>query len=82
MGNKNYNITASDFIFGSVNAGGQTLASLAASGYNSIEDIARQLRLAAGRFLGLARISIRNTTQGWNVELPIACAAVRPRRCS
>ncbi len=80
MGNKVYNLSASDFIFGTVVAGGCTLATLASYGYATIEDIVRELRQAAGRFVGLASIIIRNRTQGWQVELPVARAATRLRR--
>ena len=78
MGNNSYNITASDFVYGSLVSGGRTLVSLASSGYSTVEEIASALRTAAGRFAGLASINIRNRTQGWQVVLPVACA-VRPR---
>lgn len=78
MGTLNYNIAAADMVYGTVNAGGVTLVSLAATGFTGVEQVAKRLREAAGRFLGLGSISIRNKSQGWTIEMPIA-TAVRPR---
>lgn len=80
MGNKVYNLSTSDFVFGTVIAGGRTLATLAGNGYATIEEVVRELRQAAGLFVGLASIIIRNRTQGWQVEQPVARAAKRLRR--
>ncbi len=82
MGTSTYTMTSTDMIYGSINAGGNTLAGIASTGYNSIEQVSRQLRETAGRFAGIGTISIRNKSQGWSVELPIATATCRPRAYS
>lgn len=65
-------LAASDMIYATLEAGGNVLAKLCKANFSSIDEVVRQLTALAGRYFGLARLRIRNMTQGWNINLSVA----------
>jgi len=52
--------------------GGKTMASVSKSNFSTIDDIVRSICSMAGKFMGLAKLNIRNKTQGWTLDLALA----------
>ena len=78
----NYNSTSlsvNDQIFATLEVGGKTMASVSKTNFASIDDIVRFICAMAGRFMGLARLNIRNKTQGWTVNLALASRQRTPQ---
>lgn len=78
----NYNATSlsiTDEILASLEVGGKTVASISKSNFSSINDIVRFIYAMAGRFMGLARLNIRNKTQGWSMNLALASRQSAPQ---
>lgn len=78
----NYNATSlsiTDEILASLEVGGKTVASISKSNFSSINDIVRFICAMAGRFMGLARLNIRNKTQGWSMNLALASSQRTPQ---
>lgn len=70
-------ITFSDHVQASATLRGRTIASISATGFNSINDVILAVRHAAAGISGLVSLSVRNATQGWRQErslliLPLA----------
>ena len=72
-------LSTSDQIFATLEVGGKVMASVSKSNFSSIEDIVRFIYSVAGRFMGLARLSIRNKTQGWTMNMALASRQNQPR---
>lgn len=78
-----HTITATDQVFATLEAGGKVLVRISAAGFTSIDDVVRLVWRKAGEILGLARISVRNKTQGWRTvatmtRRPAARPAAQP----
>lgn len=67
-------LNLSDVVFATLEAGGRVIASVCTRNFSSIDDVVKAMRTAAGSFIGLARLTIRNKTQGWNVQMSLAMA--------
>ncbi|MBQ2075067.1 MAG: hypothetical protein II691_01650 [Muribaculaceae bacterium] len=65
-------LTSSDQVFATLEVGGKVLASVCKSNFSTVDDIVRFVCSMAGRFMGLARLSIRNKTQGWSMNMALA----------
>lgn len=78
MSNTRTTLSTSDQIFATLEVGGKVMASVSKSNFSSVEDIVRFIYSIAGRFMGLARLSIRNKTQGWTMNLALAARQNRP----
>lgn len=72
MGSTSASISSSDQIFATLIAGGRVVASVSRSNFASINEIVRFVCSAAGRFMGLASLSIRNKSQGWTINMSLA----------
>ena len=72
MNNISASLSTSDQVFATLEVGGRILASVCKSNFASIDDIVRFIYSVAGRFMGLARLSIRNKTQGWTMNMALA----------
>ncbi len=79
MSNTRTSLSTSDQIFATLEVGGKVMASVSKSNFSSVEDIVRFIYSMAGRFMGLARLSIRNKTQGWTMNLALASRQNQPR---
>ncbi len=65
-------LSTSDMIYATLEVGGRTLASVSKSNFTTTDDIVRFICAIAGRFMGLARLNIRNKTQGWSMNMALA----------
>ncbi|MBP3536773.1 MAG: hypothetical protein J6J93_04450 [Muribaculaceae bacterium] len=61
-------VTFTDLVQASATFEGRTVARIAASGFNSINEVLLAVRHAAGGITGLLELSVRNATQGWRQE--------------
>ena len=75
MNTKNIILNAGDNIIAQIVCNGNILASVCRNNFSSLDDVVRLLIQQAGRFAGLARVVVRNKTQGWSTDV-----AVAPRR--
>lgn len=65
-----------DQIFASLECNGRTIANVADSNFSSIEDVMQYVMTSAGQFFGLARVRVRNASQGWSTAVTVSA----PRR--
>lgn len=72
MSNTSTTISTSDQIFATLEVGGKIMASVSKNNFSTINDVVRFICSITGRFIGLARLSIRNMTQGWTMNLALA----------
>ena len=79
MSNTRTSLSTSDQIFATLEVGGKIMASVSKSNFSSIDDVVRFIYSIAGRFMGLARLSIRNKTQGWTMNMALAARQNQPR---
>ena len=79
MNNSTTTLSTSDQIFATLEVGGHTMASVCKSNFSSIDDIVKFISSMAGRFMGLARLNIRNKTQGWSMNMALATRMPQPR---
>ncbi len=65
--NKNLNnvVIFGDRIYASLVCNGRCLASINGMNFSSLEDVKSTLLELAGRFVGMAVLTVRNCTQGW-----------------
>ncbi|MBO4942426.1 MAG: hypothetical protein J6C95_03230 [Muribaculaceae bacterium] len=71
-------ITSNDTVLTSVSFEGRTIATFRATGFNSLADILKAARRAAGNIVGMIRLSILNSSRGWREERSMYVAAIRP----
>ena len=79
MNNNATSLSINDQIFATLEVGGKTVASVSKSNFATINDIVRFICNMAGRFMGLARLNIRNKTQGWTINLALASRQSAPQ---
>jgi hypothetical protein len=72
MSNTATTLSRNDQIFATLEVGGKIMASVSKSNFTTINDVVRFICSIAGRFMGLARLSIRNKTQGWTMNMALA----------
>ena len=58
-------VNCSDRICASLECNGRRIASINGTGFTSMETVKRTLLDLAGRFAGMAVLTVRNCTQGW-----------------
>mgnify|MGYP007056166460 CR=1 FL=1 len=58
-------VNCGDQICATLECNGRRLASINGMNFNSIEAVKRALLDMAGRYVGMAVITVRNCTQGW-----------------
>ena len=76
--NSNTPMSATDRIVAQLESNGQVMARVSTSNITSIDEIVNMVRALAGKIMGLARLTIRNQTQGWSRVISLAsrgCAA-------
>ena len=71
-------ITSNDTVLTSVSFEGRTIATFRATGFNSLADILKAARRAAGNIVGMIRLSILNSSRGWREDRSMSVAAIRP----
>ena len=72
-------INRSDQIFATLIIGGKVVSSVCKSNFSTIEEVVRYAYSIAGRFMGLARLIVRNKTQGWSMNMALAARHNMPR---
>ena len=73
----NPQVSASDQIVAQLEINGRVLARVSNRNFHNIDEIVAMIQALAGKFLGLARLTIRNQTQGWSKVMMLAT-----RRCA
>ena len=66
------NLTATDEILACMEINGSVIASIRRFNFNSIDEVIKTIVSMSGNFVGLAKLSIRNKTQGWNMIMGVA----------
>ncbi|MBR1935725.1 MAG: hypothetical protein IJ835_06725 [Muribaculaceae bacterium] len=67
-------VNITDMVFAKLVAGGRVIATLCKSNFSSLDEVVNAMRSLAGSFIGLAQLTIRNKTQGWDLHLALANA--------
>ena len=75
--NSNPQVSTSDKIVAQLEINGRVLARVSNRNFHNIDEIVAMIQALAGKFLGLARLTIRNQTQGWSKVMMLAT-----RRCA
>ena len=65
-------IRNSDLVFATLEANGQIIARLSAMNFGSVGEVVRAIYRMAGKFAGMARVCIRNKSQGWSKVLMLS----------
>lgn len=78
MNNTATTLSRNDQIFATLEVGGKIMASICKSNFSTINDVVRFICSIAGRFMGLARLNIRNKTQGWTMNMALASRPSQP----
>ena len=65
-------LTRSDEIIATIEYNGHQVASLSRKNFACVDEVVRTLVTLAGNFVGLAKLHIRNKTQGWNMLMGVA----------
>lgn len=70
---KSFNhISANDQVLATLEANGRVLASINKCNFKNVDDVIRFVSAMAGQFWGLAKLTIRNRTQGWSLNVAVA----------
>ena len=70
--NSNPQVSASDKIVAQLECNGQVLAHVSNCNFHNVDEVVGMIQAVAGKFLGLARLTIRNQTQGWSKVMMLA----------
>ena len=70
--NFNQTMSPSDLIMASLECNGKELVRFSQNNFSSIDEVVRAAFSAAGHFAGLARLTVRNATQGWSRAIALA----------
>lgn len=76
-------LNSSDEILATIEVNGHQLASLNRRDFLNVDEVIHSIVSLAGSFIGLAKLHIRNKTQGWSMVMGIAprheiCTPARP----
>lgn len=65
-------LSKADQVIATMEANGRILATVCKSNFNSVQEVAKMLIALGGKFFGLAKLTIRNKTQGWTMTMALA----------
>ena len=65
-------VNSGDKICATLEYNGRRLASVEGIDFNGLEAVKRALLGLAGRFAGMALLTVRNCTQGWRQVMPVS----------
>lgn len=68
-GNK---LSVGDNIYAVLTIDGQTVLRFSDNCFSSMRDVISMVFRLAGKFVGMARLLVRNQSEGWNVTMPLA----------
>lgn len=60
-----HTIEATDIVWASATYRGRTVATFSSTGFTSLADVVRAVRLAVGTLAGSLRLTLRNASRGW-----------------
>lgn len=72
----NRNIAPSDQVMATLVGRNGILATVNKSNFASLNDVVRFVMALAGRFAGMAQLTVRNRTQGWSVNMALAAPQI------
>ncbi len=67
-----HKMACGDQIFAQVVCNGTTVVNVVDSNFGSMEQVMRYVLGKAGRLAGLARVKVRNASQGWSTDLTVS----------
>ncbi|MBQ4367180.1 MAG: hypothetical protein II786_03760 [Muribaculaceae bacterium] len=67
-----------DEVYATLVCNGRTLANVRATEFGSLDEIVGYIYATTRVLGGLARLTVRNRTQGWSVIVPLSRQARRP----
>ncbi len=67
-----HKMTCGDQIFASVVCNGTTVVNVMDSNFDCLDQVMRYVMNKAGRLAGLARVKVRNASQGWATDLTVS----------
>ena len=65
-------IERDDMILATLEGNGRILATVHKTGFGNVDDVTRFALALAGQFTGLAKLTVRNKTQGWHMTQCLA----------
>ncbi|MBR1882294.1 MAG: hypothetical protein IJ808_04660 [Muribaculaceae bacterium] len=71
-------IIPSDMIMASLQVGNKKIINFAHAGFMSFNQVKDYVLRLAGRFSGLAHLTVRNQSQGWSVSIALATSRELP----
>ncbi|MDE6464192.1 MAG: hypothetical protein K2L16_06130 [Muribaculaceae bacterium] len=71
-------IRPDDIVMARATYRGRIVASFSSNGFNSLADVIRAVRLAAGSAVGYLNITLRNATRGWTEERALFITPAAP----
>ena len=71
-------LSTTDHIIATIEVNGRLLASVSKSNFTSLQEVAKFLIAMSGKFIGLAKLTIRNKTQGWTTTMAYALRNNKP----
>lgn len=75
-------VSFGDKIYAVLTIDGETVVKFTDNCFGSLRDVISAVFRAAGRFVGVARLLIRNQSEGWNVSMPLASNVAASARVS
>ena len=72
-------ISVTDEVFATLECGGRIIASVCKRNFSCVDDVVKFVYATCGQLAGLAKLSIRNKTQGWAMNLSLASRQSAPR---
>lgn len=67
----NRSMQPGDKLFVTLSQYGRVIVSMCRADFNSFQDIMRSARNLAGNTQGMTQLSIRNSSQGWTMTMPL-----------
>lgn len=64
-----------DEIFAAISVWGKPVAELKSVSFGCLDDVFFELRRRASRHVGLTKVSVRNRTRGWMIQVPLLLCA-------
>lgn len=67
-----------DTILATLEGNGRIMASIHRNGFANVDEVVNFALATGGQFDGLAKLNMRNKTQGWNMTICLASRRKRP----
>lgn len=73
-------LTKDDNVFATLVAKGKVLKTLVGRNFSSLNQVMKMVCAGCGEYRGLAQLSVRNQSQGWNMNMLLRIDGVIPAR--